>query len=197
MNPKGRWASSRWVILLAGLWLLAGCASPLCTKHLFLFRDQEQKLPPASMALLVMDPKLANAVFSTSYPEPGCPWAPDQLTQETEAYRLSLERVDNLPVYQGLCLDTLPTYACEVRPGMRRLLLRFDLYGPEGQDKRKQTEALTLEPGKSYFLRPDCQVLQEKKRFVLKVDQLPGAYDASLRTRVVNWKRQYMKGIDE
>ena len=198
MNLKGR--SPWWLVvaLLAGPWLLAGCPSSLCTKHLFLFRDAEHKQAPSQLALLITDPNLANAVLSkpTGYAEAGYRWAPEQLAQDEEGYRLSMERVDDKPVYQGLCLDTLPTYACEMRPGPRRVLLRFDLFGPWGQEKIKETAQLTLEPGRCYFLRPDPEAMKEK-RLVLKVDPLPDPYNPQLRARMIDYQRRHMKGIDE
>jgi len=198
MNLNSRRPGWLLAALLAGTWLLAGCAASLCTKHLFLFRDTEHKQPPSQSALLITDPNLANAVLPqpAGYSGGGYRWAPEQLAQDEEGYRLSIERVDDRPVYQGLCMDTLPTYAVEVRPGQRRVLLRFDLYGPWGQEKIRETAPLNLEPGRCYFLRPDVQAMKEQ-RLVLKVDQLPDPYTPQLRARIIDYKRRSMKGIDQ
>ena len=197
MNLTGRGPLSLMVALLTGLMLLAGCASPLCTKHLFLFRDTEQKQPTAQLALLLTDPGLANAVLAQPLPpaETGCQWAPEQAAYEGEVYRLSMDKIDDKPVYQGLCLDTLFTYACEVRPGRRRVLVRCDRFGPWGQEKVKQTVPLTLEAGRCYFLQPDCAAMKDQG-LVLKVEPLPDAYTPQLRARLVDYKRRYMKGME-
>ena len=183
--------------LLAGPGLLVGCAS-LCTKRLAIYRDTPEKSqPPANMALLVTDPDLAQAVMSGSgsYRGGGCQWASDEKVQEGDAYRLSMDRVDDKPVYQGLCLDTTSTYACEIRPGSRQVQLRLDLSGSWGQERVRETARLNLEPGKCYFLRPDCDELKNR-RLLLKVEPLPEAYAPALRARVAAWVQSHEKGRD-
>ena len=116
----------------------------LCTKHLYLYRDTPQKMPPAEMALLIADPNLAQAALpGANLNLGGAPWAPEQPSYQTETYRLSIEDLDGQKVYQGQCLDTTPTYAVEMRPGNRRIAVRVDLLGPEGQEKFR------LGPGRS------------------------------------------------
>ena len=181
-------------IFLAGQWLL-GCAS-LCTKRLYLYRDApEKRQTPAKMALLITDPNLARAVMASppGSPGAGCQWAEEKPAHEADAYRLSIDGFDGNAVYQGLCMDITPTYACEARPGSRQVRVRLDLFGSWGHESKKEMINLTLEPGKSYFLRPDCGELQNKN-FVLKVDSLPDAYTPELRARVVDWERRHKKG---
>jgi len=181
--------------LLAGQGLLVGCAS-LCTKRLAIYRDTPEKSPsPAKMALLVTDPNLAQAVMSGpgSYQGEGCQWASDEKAQKGLVYRLSMDRWEGNPVYQGLCLDTTPTYACEVRPGSRQVQLELDMSW--GQERIRETTQLNLEPGKSYFLRPDCEELKNR-RLLLKVEPLPDAYTPELRTRAAAWVRSHEKGRD-
>ena len=174
--------------LAASLGLLAGCN--LCTKHLYLYRDTPQKMPPAQMALLLADPNLAEAVL------PGAPlnlrgaqWAPEQPYHQTEAYRLSIEEVDGQKVYQGLCLDTTPTYALEMQPGRRRIAVSVELLGPQGRERFRDTIQLTLDAGRVYFLRPDWAELQNR-RLALKMEILPEAYTPQVRARLVEHRRQ-------
>ena len=188
-----------WLILtalLAGVWLV-GCAS-LCTKRLGVYRDTTEKAgAPAQMALLVTDPNLAAAVLpgAGSSPGAGGQWMSEEKVQEGDAYRLSLDRVDGKPVYQGLCLDTTPTYACEVRPGSRQVQVRLDMSGSWGQERVREEARLNLEPGKCYFLRPDWEELRNR-RLLLKVEPLPEAYTPELRARVTAWERGHEKGRD-
>lgn len=182
--------------ILAGQWLL-GCTN-LCTKRLYIYRDTpEKRQAPANMALLITNPNLARAVTAgrLSSLDAGCQWAEEKPAHEANAYQLSVEGLDGKPVYQGLCMDIAPTYACEVRPGPREVQARLDLFGPWGHEKKKEIMKLTLEPGKSYFLQPDCGELQNKN-FVLKVDPLPDAYTPELRARVVDWERRHSQGRD-
>ncbi len=177
-----------WLGLLAGLWLLSGCG--LCTKHLYLYRDTPQKLPPAQTALLIADPQLAQeAVPGANLNLQGARWAPEQPSYQTESYRLSIEALDGQRVYQGQCLDTPPTYALEVRPGSRRIGVRVDLLGPWGQEKFTDSVQLNLEPGRVYFLRPDWQSLLER-RLGLKMEILPGAYTAEMRAKLIDLRRK-------
>jgi len=179
--------------LLAGTWLL-GCTN-LCTKRLYLYRDtSEKRLAPANMALLIANPNLARAVSTDAISiPPGGQWAGDKPGHETDAYRLSIEGLDGKVVYQGLCMDITPTDACEVKPGVREVMVRLDLFGPWGHEKKKEIVRLTLEPGKSYFFRPDAEALQQKN-LALKVDVLKDAYTPELRARVVDWERRHSQG---
>lgn len=181
------------VVISTILWFM-GCE--LCTRRLYLYRDTPEKITPATnSALLITDPNMARAVMDRSheYLSPGCQWAEEKPAYETDEYTLSIDRLDGKPVYQGLCLDTTPTYVCEVRPGPREVRVRLDLFGSWGREKKMEVTKLTLEPGKCYFLRPDGQELQNKN-FVLKVDFLPDAYTPELRARVVDWERTHSKG---
>lgn len=183
--------------LLAGQWLLVGCTS-LCTKRLALYRDTPEKAqPPANMALLVTDPNMAKAVLkgSGSYQGDESQWMSEEVIQTGNVYRLSLDRVDDKPVYQGLCMDTTPTYACEVRPGSRQVLLKLDMFGSWGQERVREVSRLTLEPGKCYFLRPDWEELRNR-RLLLKVEPVPDAYTPELRARIAAWERGHSKGRD-
>jgi hypothetical protein len=99
--------------------LAGSCSGPLCEKHLYIFRETPEKSPPGATALVITDPTLAAALVpeASARISQGLPWAPEQLEHQTDAYRLSLTQVDGRQVYQGLCLDTLTTEVCEVRPG--------------------------------------------------------------------------------
>jgi hypothetical protein len=174
--------------LAASLWLVAGCA--LCTKHLYLFRETPQKLPASETALLVADPDLLRAAMPDAAPDlQGAVWAPEQPFYPTEMYRLTILDLDGQKVYQGMCLDTLPTYAVEVRPGARRVGVRVDLFGPSGQQKFSEVLAMNLEPGRVYFLSPDWQQLLDK-RLALKVQRLPQPYTPEVRARIIQQRRQ-------
>jgi hypothetical protein len=183
-----------WLALLAGAWLLAGC-SQLCTKRLYLYRDAEAKGRPTSgQALLITDPQLAQALAPAAVNlQGGLPWAPEQPFYESDYYQLSMEAVDDQPVYQGLCLDTTPTYSLEVRPGARRLRLSLNLFGPWGREKVQEVAAVNLVPGGVYFLSPEMDAAKSR-HLVLKVQRLPQEYDAQLRTRVMDWNRQHLTG---
>lgn len=183
-----------WLALLAGAWLLAGC-SELCTKRLYLYRDTEVKGRPTSgQALLITDPQLAQALApAASDLKGGLPWAPEQPFYESDYYRLSVEAVDDKSVFQGLCLDTTPTFSVEVHPGARRLRARLDLFGSWGREKVQEVTAVNLEAGGVYFLSPENDAVKNRQ-LVLKVRRLPVAYDAGLRTRVLDWNRQHLTG---
>jgi hypothetical protein len=179
-----------WLVLMAGLWLLAGCVSSLCTKHLYLFREAPQKLSPAQVALVITDPNLVQAVMpGANLNLQGARWAPEQPFYPEAMYHLSVEKADGQKVYQGMCLDDLPVYAVELRPGARRLSVRLDLLSPEGQEKLTDTVQLDLQAGQVYFLRPDWQALL-KKRLAIKMEILSEAYTPSLRSRVIDRQRQ-------
>jgi hypothetical protein len=181
--------------LLAGQGLL-GCVDSLCTKRLYLYRDTpEKRQAPDNMALLITNPNLVKAVMPgyTGNLEAGCQWAEAKPAHETEVYLLSIEGLDGKPVYQGLCLDVTRTYACEVRPGSRQVMVRADLFGPWGHGKKVETVNVTLEPGKTYFFRLIGEDLKEDK-FALQVDSLPAAYTPELRARVVDWERNHSTG---
>jgi len=194
MRGKLRGALMLLPALVAGLWLAAGCTS-LCNKRLYLHRDVEQKsLPASQMALLIADPGLAKAIMAgaTPYLQMDFPWAADQPAHQSDAYQLSIERLDDKMVFQGLCMDTLPTYACEVRPGPRQVLTRLDLFGAWGHEKFKKAARLTLEPGACYFLRPDWEAMRNKQ-FILKVERLSDAYTPDLRSRLIDRERRNTK----
>ncbi len=188
--PTAKWRGRLrlWLGLVAGLWLLAGCG--LCTKHLYLYRETPQKLPPAQTALLIADPQLAEeAVPGANLNLQGAPWAPEQPSYQSESYRLSIENLDGQKIYQGQCLDTTPTYAVEMRPGSRRIAVRVELLGPGGQEKFSDSVQLNLEPGRVYFLRPDWQSLLER-RLVVKMEILSGAYTDEVRAKLIDLRRK-------
>lgn len=195
VNLRGRWVVWTLLALLAGLWLLAGCVSSLCTKRLYVYRDTAQKsLPTSNLALLITEPNIARALMPAAKAdlEAGGRWAPEQLAHESDVYRLSIDELDGKVVYQGLCMDVTPTYACEVRPGTRQVRARLDLFGPWGQERVKEVTKLTFEPGGCYFLRPDAEALKDK-HLLLKAERLPEAYTAELRTRLIDWERKNSK----
>ena len=180
--------------ILTGAWV-SGCAS-MCKKHLYVYRDtQAKRQAPAQMALLITNPHIARAIIpgSGNYLAEGCRWAPHQLAQENDAYRLSMDKFDGQPVYQGLCMDVPSTYTCEVRPGARQVQFKLELFGPWGRENLQEKARITLEPGKVYFLRPDCGKLGEKQ-FVLQVVPLPEAYTPALRSRLVAWEGRHSPG---
>lgn len=178
-----------WLGLLAVLGLLAGCT--LCNKHLYVFRENPTKTSPPQTALLITEPAQARAAM------PGAAldlqgtahWAPEQADYPTEAYQLAIDGVDGRKAYQGRCLDTLSTYAMEVRPGNRRVAVRAELIGPRGREKFTEVLSLQLEAGKVYFLWPDWQELQNR-RLTVKVEPLPEAYSTAMRNRIIDWRRQ-------
>lgn len=188
MAKRCGWRTLRlWLGLGASLVLLAGCE--LCNKHLYLYRDVPEKGSPPQMALLIADPNLAEAAL------PGAPlnlkgaqWAPEQPFHKTEAYRLSIDEVDGQKVYQGLCLDTTPTYAVEMRPGRRRIAVSVELLGPQGQERFRDTVQLNLEAGQTYFLRPEWAELHNR-RLALKMEILE-AYTPQVRARLIEHRRQ-------
>ena len=149
--PTGKRDAGRrlraWLALAVGLCLLAGCAA-LCTKHLYLFREAAPKQPPAQVALVITDPTLVQAVMpGADLHLQGAQWAPLQPSYTTAMYRLQIETVDGQKVYQGLCLDYLPIFAVELKPGSRRLAVRADLMSPEGQEKFTDTVQVDLQAG--------------------------------------------------
>lgn len=183
------------IALLTSLWLLGGCAS-LCTKRLPLYRETAEKpQPPANMALLITNPNLVQAVMPGSYTGPASGWAEERPSYDTDVYTLSMDALEGKVMYQGMCMDVTPTYACEVRPGSRQVTLRLDLFGSWGQEKVMETTRLNLEPGKCYFLRPDWDELKNH-HFLLKVEPLAVAYTPELRSRVAAWERGHGKGRD-
>ena len=144
------------------------------------------------MALLIVDPDLAQtAMPGVDLNLQGASWAPEQPFYQTEAYRLSIENLDGQPVYQGMCLDTPPTYAVEVRPGSRRVAVRLDLLGPAGQEKFKEVVQVDLQAGQVYFLRPEWGELLNR-RVVLKPVAL-GAYTSEVRSRLIDQRRRTSK----
>jgi hypothetical protein len=193
-SRKWRRGSLLLLILLAAQMLLAGCS--LCTRRLYLFRDTEAKgLPSSQQALLITDPRLARVLSPASAQnfEAAGQWAPEQPAYSSDVYRLSVDQVDGKPVYQGLCLDTQPSYSVEVHPGPRQVRMRLEMFGPWGQEKVQEVSKINLEPGGVYFLRPESEALGNRQ-LVLKVVRLPNSYDAGLRTQVQNWNRQHEQG---
>ncbi len=199
IHESGRWTVA-WALgtifaLLAGQLLLAGCSS-LCGKRLYLFRDTPEKsVPTSGLALLITDPNLAGALMpkAKGYLEAAGQWAAEQPAHQSDVYRLSIEDLDGKPVFQGLCLDTTPTDACEVRPGPRQVRVRLDMFGPWGHQSVKEVARLYLEAGGCYFLRPDWEALRNKS-LILKVERLPDAYTAEVRARLMDWERKNSKG---
>jgi hypothetical protein len=176
--------------------VLPGCLDNLCKLRLYLYRDVEQKsLPPGQMALLISDPAIVAAVLPEAAAKlpAGLPWAPEQPSYEKDYYQLSIDGLDGHLVYQGRCLNVTPTYLCEVRPGSRQVMARLELFGPSGQQSRKETASLTLEPGGVYFLYPDWQDAAQKT-LRLKVQRLPVKYDAALRSSVMAWLHRNTQG---
>ncbi|MBM4275021.1 MAG: hypothetical protein FJ134_11260 [Deltaproteobacteria bacterium] len=178
---------------------LPGCSpiDSLCTKRLYLFRDTEAKsLAPANMALLITDPAVLNSLApeAASKVIQGLPWAEDKPAHESDAYHLSVEKLDGRVIYQGLCLDTMVTNVCEVRAGQRGVTGKLDLFGPWGHQSARDTVSLSLAPGGVYFLHPDWQLMTPDKNFRLQADLLPLKYDAALRAKLMDWLKRNTKG---
>jgi hypothetical protein len=193
---RRRWnAALTLPFLILGVMALAGgCSGPLCKKHLYIFRETPQKSPPGVTALVITDPNLAAALVpeASARVSTGLPWAPEQLAHQTDAYRLSLTKVDGRNVYQGLCLDTLTTDVCEVRAGSRRLSLKVMLYGPWGRRSQREDLGVDLVAGTVYFLRiegaggPEGPVRVTSERL--------GAYTPEFRQRLLDWQRRHTTG---
>ncbi len=182
--------------LIAAAGLLPGCLDNLCTKRLYLYRDAEPKsLPPADMALLIADPAIVAALLPEAAPKVsrGLPWAPEQPAYASDFYQLSVDGLDDRLVYQGICLNSSPTFVCEVRPGPRRVLASLNLFGPWGRESVKDNAALTLEPGGVYFLHPDWE-RASNKILRLQVERLPVSYNAALRAELMDWLRRHTQG---
>jgi hypothetical protein len=181
-------------LLLGAVALAGGCSGPLCNKHLYIFRETPDKSPPGAVALVITDPNLAAGLVpdASARVSQGLPWAPEQPVHQTDAYRLSLIKVDGLNVYQGRCLDTLITDVCEVRPGSRGLSLKVELYGPWGQRSPREELRVDLAPATVYFLRiqgaggPEGPVQVTWERL--------GAYTPEFRQRLLEWQRRYTTG---
>jgi hypothetical protein len=184
--------------LLAATGLLSGCLDNLCTKRLYLYRDTKMKsLPPADMTLLIADPAIVAALLPEAAPKVtrGLPWAPEQPFYDADYYQLSIDRLDGRSVYQGLCLNTTPTYVCEVRPGSRLVLARLKLFGPWGRETLEDNASLNLKPGRVYFLHPDWDAVSASpKTLRLKAERLPASYNAALRSKLMDWQRQHTTG---
>jgi hypothetical protein len=182
--------------LLAASGLLSGCLDNLCTKRLYIYRDTEhQSPPPADTALLIADPAIVTALAPDAAAKlpGGLPWAPEQPAYASDCYQLSIDGLDDRPVYQGMCMDITPSYVCEVRPGSRRVMARLELFGPWGRESLKDTASLTLEPGGVYFLNPDGEGASQKT-LRLKAQRLPVRYDAALRAKLIDWLRRHTQG---
>ncbi|MCK9377084.1 MAG: hypothetical protein M0P73_13155 [Syntrophobacterales bacterium] len=180
--------------LLAGLVMLPGCLDNLCKLRLYLYRDVEQKsLPPSDLALLIADPALVAALLPAAKLPPVLPWAPEQPNYDQDYYQLSIDQLDGRVVYQGRCMNTTPTYVCEVRPGNRRVMATLNLFGPSGRESIKGETPLTLEPGAVYFLYPDASEASQK-RLRLQAQRLPAPYDAELRAKLMDWLHHHTQG---
>lgn len=181
-------------ILLIAL-LSAGCAN-ICTKHLYIFRDTPEKgRPAASLALLITEPAMANGLMGSPdrFPVGGCQWAPDQPSHPTDVYRFTINGVDGKSIYQGQCLDTRITEVCEVGAGTRQVRVTMEIWGPQGRESFKDEVKLSLEPGKCYFLQPDCEAFRNHQLQV-KAVPLGAAYNGEMRSRVLAWQKQHVKG---
>jgi len=182
--------------LLAALCWLPGCLDNLCTKRLYIYRDAaHQSPPPADTALLIADPAIVAALLPEVVPKAtgGLPWAPEQPAYASDCYQLSIDGLDDHPVYQGLCMNITPSFVCEVRPGSRRVLASLNFFGPWGRQSVKETTSLSLEPGGVYFLYPDGEGASQKT-LRLKVERLPVSYTAALRAQLVDWQRGHTQG---
>jgi hypothetical protein len=191
---RGAWWSL--LALLALQLILPGCLDDLCKLRLYLYRDVQQKSPPpADMALLITDP----AILMVLVPEargkisPGLPWAPEQPNYASDFYRLSVDGLDDRPVYQGRCMNVTPTYVCEVHPGSRRVMTGLMLMGPWGRENFKDLVPLTLKPGEVYFLYPKVQGASQR-RFLIKAERLPASYNEALRAKLMDWLHQHTTG---
>jgi hypothetical protein len=181
-------------LLLVSLALAGGCSGPLCHRHLYIFRESPEKSPPEAVALVITDPNLAAALVPEAAPQvsKGLPWAPEQPSHETDAFRLSLTKVDGRVVYQGLCLDTLVTDVCEVRPGSRRLSFKVELYGPWGQRSLRQVLGMELKAATVYFFIIGGTGGREGS---VRVSAEPlGAYTPEFRQRLLDWQRRHAAG---
>jgi hypothetical protein len=179
---------------LVALALAEGCSGPLCRHHLYIFRESPEKSPPEAVALVITDPNLAVALVPEAAPQvsKGLPWAPEQPSHETDAFRLSLTKVDGRVVYQGLCLDTLITDVCEVRPGSRRLSFKVELYGPWGQRSLRQELGMELKAATVYFFGISGTGGREGS---VRVSAEPlGAYTPEFRQRLLDWQRRHAAG---
>jgi hypothetical protein len=184
------------LMLLAAPGLLSGCLDNLCTKRLYLYREAEPKSPPpAEMALLIADPAIVAALAPDAAAKlrQGLPWAPEQPSYASDFYQLSVDRVDDRLVYQGLCMNITPTSVCEVRPGSRRVMASLELFGPWGRQAVKDTASLNLEPGGVYFLHPDWELVPNKT-LRLQAERLPLRYDAASRAQLMDWLRGHTQG---
>jgi len=141
------------------------------------------------MVLLMVDPEMVQAVMpGAKLNLQGAQWAPLQPSYPSPMYRMAIEKLDGQKIYQGMCLDYLPTYMVEIRPGARRLSVRADLMSPEGKEKFTDTVQLDLKAGTVYFLHPDWQEWQNK-RLVVKAEPLVEAYTPLLRSRIIERQR--------
>ncbi|MFP3869120.1 MAG: hypothetical protein ACLFUU_13380 [Desulfobacteraceae bacterium] len=174
--------------------LAAGCSGPLCNKHLYIFRETPEKSPPGITALVITVPHLATALIpeAAALVNQGLPWAPEQLDHQTDAYRLSLIKVDGRKVYQGQCLDTLFTDVCEVRAGSRQLSVKLMLYGLWGRRSQERELQANLKAGTVYFLGIEGPGGQEG---AARVTAEPlRAYTPEFRQRLLDWQRTHTTG---
>jgi len=193
-HKTGKAALALLLFVFGVMALTGGCSGPLCTKHLYIFRETPEKSLPGVTALVITDPNLAAALVpeASARVNQGLPWAPEQPVHQTDAYRLSLTRVDGRPVYQGQCFDTLITDVCEVRSGSRRLSLKVELYGPWGQRNQREELGEDLKAGTVYFLALEGMGGPEEPVRVA-VESL-GAYTPEFRQRLLDWQRRHSAG---
>ncbi|MDD3581342.1 MAG: hypothetical protein PHW74_10005 [Desulfobacca sp.] len=174
--------------------LAGSCSGPLCTKHLYIFRETPEKSPLEVTALLITDPKLATALVpeASDRINQGLPWAPEQLEQPTDAYRLSLINVDGREVYQGQCLDTLITDVCEVRAGNRRLSVKVMLLGPWGRRSLEEDVQADLKAQTVYFL--DIAGPGGREGAVQVKPEPLRDYTPEFRQCLLDWQRSHTVG---
>lgn len=193
---RGKWSAALALgfIFIGVMALAVSCSGPLCNKHLYIFRETPEKSPHEVTALLITDPKLATALVPEAADriQQGLPWAPEQLEQPRDAYRLSLINVDGRKVYQGQCLDTLITDVCEVRAGNRRLSVQVMLYGPWGRRSLGQDVQVNLKAQTVYFLDIVGSVAREGAVQV-KLEPLRN-YTPEFRQRLLDWQRAHTTG---
>ena len=193
MPIRGRLGAGA-LLLLIVMVLAAGCASGVCKNRLYIFREAPEKSPPAAAALVITDPRLAAALVpeAAGRVSKGPQWALEQPFYSTDAYRLSLAKVDGRAVYQGTCMDTQVTDVCEVRPGSRRLSFKTSLYGPWGQRSVIQEMGSDLKAGTVYFFGITWTGGREGD--VRVTAEALGTYSAEFRQRLLEWQRAHTVG---
>ena len=166
--------------------------APLCTKHLYLFRETPPKQPPAQRALVVTDPTLVQAVMpGANLNLQGAQWAPLQPSSHRD-YRLPSREWTARRFTRACVWITCRSTPWNCSRGAAGWRCGLDLLSPAGQEKFTDTVQLDLQAGQAYFLRPDWQELLNK-RLVIKAEPLPEAYTPLLRARVIDRQRQTEK----